>query len=123
MRFILCKRCALPGTLLENACTPRNHALVHSANCLLWVCDLDQKDWLLQGRICRYFGGKSDTAHRRHDLPRTTMDRLGVLRDVFSVEAKAAHVLLAEWSLIRVPLERTVDMHLDLGEVLDGRRP
>eukprot|EP00449_Zooxanthella_nutricula_P035398 CAMPEP_0198615238 /NCGR_PEP_ID=MMETSP1462-20131121/159292_1 /TAXON_ID=1333877 /ORGANISM="Brandtodinium nutriculum, Strain RCC3387" /LENGTH=350 /DNA_ID=CAMNT_0044347037 /DNA_START=171 /DNA_END=1220 /DNA_ORIENTATION=- len=99
------ERGALTLVLLEDATAPQVHAVVHAAHRFLRARDLDEEHGLLQGRLGRQLRREAAAARRGHDLAGATVDGVGVERHIHEVEADAAHVFLAQRSLLGRPLE------------------
>merc|ERR1712136_686964 len=122
MRFDLHQWSSLSRVLLENASTTHVHTPIHTAHRFLRTCDFHQEHWLLERGLCCEFRRKTTSPGGWHDLPRPSVNRIGVERHVHDVETDSAHVLLTQRPLLSRPLEGTVNMLLDLDEILHTLR-
>merc|ERR1712136_24734 len=94
MRFDLHQWSSLSRVLLENASTTHVHTPIHTAHRFLRTCDFHQEHWLLERGLCCEFRRKTTSPGGWHDLPRPSVNRIGVERHVHDVETDSAHVLL-----------------------------
>merc|ERR1712125_89977 len=94
VRLHLDQGSSLARVLLKDASSPQVHAAVDAAHGLLRASDLHQEDWFLQRWLPLHLCCEAGTASWGHDLPCTSVDRIGVQRDICQVEADATHVLL-----------------------------
>jgi len=114
--------CALSWVLLKDHATTQIQCVVHTTHHILRACDFNKENGFLQSGGGCQLRSKANSACGRHQLTCTTMDRVGVERDILDVEADAAHVFLAKWALFSNPLEARVHVLLDLVQILHSLR-
>ena len=73
--------------LLEDVTTSPGEHTVDTTHGLLGHLDLDEVDWLEDGRLGQEHGGVEDTTGSWDDLATATMDSISVESDILDVEA------------------------------------
>ncbi len=106
--------------LSEDVPTAAGEDAIDVAHGILRHGDVAEVDRLEESRSSRHEGGEAHTAGGGHDLSHTTVNGISVEDDVHEVEPAAAHLLLADGTVLGSPGESTNDRLLNLEEVVDS---
>ena len=110
------------GSLLlrEDVTTTTGQDTVDITHGILRHRNVTQVNGLEETGLGHHHGRKADTTTGRHDLSHTTVNGIGVKDNIHQVETAAAHLLVAERTVLGGPSETTDHGFLNLQQVVDS---
>ena len=112
------ERSAGDGLLRDDDTSSLGESLIDGADDIIGGLDLAKEDGLLELGTGGELASVVDTSGGGDDLTTTSVDGVGMERDVVDVESDTSHVLIAHGTLLGGPLEGRVHGVLDLIEEL-----
>jgi len=112
-------RVVVVGLLVDDLTTTLRERVVHTADALLGDLDVADEHGLHETGARRDLAAKDGALHGRHDLTRTTVDRVGVEHNVVDLNEHTPHGLATEDTRAAGLLEGGLARVLDLVEVRD----